>query len=584
MLRTLGYVLCLLLLADIIVGQTCPNSCSGHGSCSSSGCLCQSGWGGSDCSLHTLSIVPNSAALTGQSVAAGQFLYYMFSTSATENIVVNVTQTATSGDCDVYVQVNSYPTFNSYTARDVSSAVVSIVSIPRAQQGTWYVGVYGYQACQYSIRLTASVCPNACSSHGSCSTSTGLCTCNNGYAGSDCSMQIVALSTSSTVTASVVTGAANYYSFTPPPSTSSILFTMQQTTSGDADIYISANVLPTNYVFDFANLTDAALSTVRITSVPNGAIYFIKVYGYTGCTYTLRVSIESTGHGTCTNNCSLHGSCSGSTCTCRSGFAGTDCNEMTTAFSLGSTVTGFVGDNAWNYYHIQAFTSNSLVFSVVQTDSDSFADCDMYLRAGAKPSRSMYDYVDFSSANNFSITISSPGNSVWYVGLYGWYPCTYSLTIADSAACSCLSGSDGALHGSCRSGSTACFCDAGWSGPACNQRSVALGNGVGVPSGSIGINAWNYYTMTTRSSYFQVAIKETNTIGFLWLFVSTAGPPSLLSYDDADQTPSTSIHYAQFAYESPQFLTYYIGVYGSTFIGSTSTTVPYQIVAWASPN
>lgn len=169
---------------------------------------------------------------------------------------------------------------------------------------------------------------------------------------------------------------------------------------------------------------------------------------------------------------------------------------------------------------------------------------------------------------------------MWYVGLYGWYPCNYTINVTLATSCSCSPNG----HGTCNAGSSLCVCDGGWAGVGCDQQTASLSSGVNVPNQQIGINQWNYYFLNApATTYFQAAVKETSTVGDLWLFVSVTDYPTLLTYDDADQTPGVAIHYVSAQFPVPYTFTYYIGVYGNSFIGTSSTTVTYQLVAWAAP-
>jgi len=157
----------------------CPSDCSNHGVCSSGTCNCNVGYTGADCSI------PLSSLTSGQEVRGNvttfQWSYYSISVSyvgSALNIFMN--QTSSSGDCDIYVQVNTLPTRSVYYARDISTAKNTKLAVSNIQTtGTWYIGAYGFSACSYILKaqLTGS-CPNDCSNNGICTS--GVCTCNAG--------------------------------------------------------------------------------------------------------------------------------------------------------------------------------------------------------------------------------------------------------------------------------------------------------------------------------------------------------------------------------------------------------------------
>ena len=73
-----GYTGCSYNIAALMQGvpSQCPNSCSGHGTCTPSGCACNAGWNGTDCSI-ALTLLNQNVRTNGQ-VAAGQWQYYYF--------------------------------------------------------------------------------------------------------------------------------------------------------------------------------------------------------------------------------------------------------------------------------------------------------------------------------------------------------------------------------------------------------------------------------------------------------------------------------------------------------------------------
>lgn len=60
--------------------------------------------------------------------------------------------------------------------------------IPDPGQATWYIGVFGWTSCTYTISVQLSnACPNHCSNHGTCNAE-GVCVCEGGFTGVDCSI------------------------------------------------------------------------------------------------------------------------------------------------------------------------------------------------------------------------------------------------------------------------------------------------------------------------------------------------------------------------------------------------------------
>lgn len=79
-------------------------------------------------------------------------------------------------------------------------------------------------------------------------------------------------------------------------------------------------------------------------------------------------------------------------------------------------------------------------------------DLDSYVRVDKYPSRQEYDYRDISSSRNVKFVIPSP-HGVYYLGLYGFLSCNYSVMAIIKTSCP----KDCSGHGSCSSNGV-CTC------------------------------------------------------------------------------------------------------------------------------
>jgi len=245
-------------------------------------------------------------------------------------------------------------------------------------------------------------------------------------------------------------------------------------------------------------------------------------------------------------------------------------------------MSGYVGNNAWNYYHITADTANNLVVTAARTSSSG--DCDLYVRAGAKPTRFDYQYLDISTRVVANVTIINPQAETWYIGVFGWYPCEYVLYVQESVACDCAS----TLNGHCDTNSSICNCNAGWVGTACDVAVTTLTSGVPVRNNRIQTDQWAYYLINaSNSSAFSLSLKEQDTTGLTWVFIDHNQFPTFTNYDYSDKNAHSQVHQISYYRNEPETGSIYIGVYGSPYIFSDpnsgkNITVLYDIVAWVS--
>ena len=269
-----------------------------------------------------------------------------------------------------------------------------------------------------------------------------------------------------------------------------------------------------------------------------------------------------------------------------------------TLIQLGVPETGYVGRTEWNYYKLQVDTTNSILVAVSQ-DSAS-ADCDLFVKRDSRPSNFDFDYSNLSFEQFFNVTINDPSTATWYIGVYGWTDCGYTmtasipsmLTLAHSlslslshactrtlahlplrapATCACAEP----YHGRCAPNSAQCICENGWSGDRCDQQENLMHNGE-VYSDGVTLNHWQYYRITADSSAMLISMKESETVGRLWLFASLNGFPALDSYAKADISTKSEFHEVHFVFEERGRRVFYIGVYGSPF-SPTEVEMPFTI-------
>ena len=89
-----------------------------------------------------------------------------------------------------------------------------------------------------------------------------------------------------------------------------------------------------------------------------------------------------------------------------------------TTLSNNQTVTGIsVATGAWAYYKITVPSGQS---SLKITMSGGTGDADLYVKLGAQPTLSSYDYRPYLTGNAESVTVTNPAAGDWYIGLEGY--------------------------------------------------------------------------------------------------------------------------------------------------------------------
>ena len=53
----------------------------------------------------------------------------------------------------------------------------------------------------------------------------------------------------------------------------------------------------------------------------------------------------------------------------------------------------------------------------------------MYVRHAMLPTRARFDYDDLTLRTNFTINVPNPENGYWYVGVYGFQGCSYTIEV-----------------------------------------------------------------------------------------------------------------------------------------------------------
>jgi len=566
----------LLLTALIILIQcgNCPNDCSGHGDCVRRTnnvyyCNCNTNYEGSDCSIFRQVLVVNQ--VRNGTLRFMEWRFFNFSMNPGNGFRLFLYQRQSDYDIDIYVQKGKFPTFGDYFIKDTTASPNISIEFDDPIEVTtiFYVGLYGYRGnTDYFIWYNnTGGCPAGCSSHGTCTR--GSCICDAGYAGLDCNSRVDPIVLNYDYrNIGVQEGKWKYY-YIELQQTGNLRLNVSQT-RGDVDIYIRYGAIPTRMEWNYADITTNTTVNMDILE-PSLGLWYFGFYGYDTSTFSFRLSSNSQ----CPDRCSKHGNCVGSYCDCYLEYRGPSCETKRDPLLDNQVVTGYVSQDAWNYYRYSSNTANNYI---IQLNHSSNVDCDIYVNVERNPTLTDYVYRDISPESVINMRIDNPGTTIWYIGINGYTTCDYRLKVFSSNQCIGGCGQ----HGRC-STSGRCICDQGWTGMYCEERTNTLRNGVPVLNQTIMEGDWHYYqfTLVNATSQLNAVIKEYDSEGFVWLFVAAGGNPSLISYDEADTETNTAIHRIKIEFETPRINTqFFIGVYGSPFALRNTN---YDIVVWTPP-
>jgi hypothetical protein len=577
------FKICALLLLVVVAvvaadKRFCGDNCSGHGVCEQGVCECDQSWAGLDCSIP-FEGVEIDAAISGTVLRKHFKYYYVDVPVAGGTLRFIVDETSEQGDVDEYVKFGgNLPLRNVFDYRDITTRRHVELSVEQARQGRWVIGIYGYEETEFALAVElAGACPMQCSGNGECEN--GLCLCFEGFGGDYCQDVFRLVEFGRVYTGELAVGGWHYYVVDLSDGTlfEQIDMTMHRTGDGDIDIYVRKGAVPTPYALDYWNVSTDATLTLNLTEL-EPIVYYIGLYGFRASGYEFSVEAVSFSDANCDNECSRRGDCVHGRCDCERGFSGDGCEAQQTRLGFGEPAHGFVAGDAWNWYRVRSISENALVLRAEQ--SGETGDCDLYVKADARPARFDYDFIDLSLARSFELVVPRPSEAAeWHIGVFGWSACEYTLTAIESDECECASDA----NGHCERNSATCVCDNGWAGYDCSVSVNMLTSNVAVLNKALGAYEWDFWHIFVDASFFSVALRERDVNGLLWLYLSdTADFPTLEDYDDADVRTSTGFHKIDVQLDDRRARTYTVGVYGNPY-NLQGRTIHYDLECWSPP-
>jgi len=566
-MKNIFFVFFILLTITISFVSTQCSDCNGHGECGSNGCVCEDNYAGDDCSIYFEEIEMNKNY--SGSVSRQEWNYFKFVSVEAESFVIHMIHKSGS-DADLYVRKAGFPSTDSSDYQDISLALHSKITIEPSANEQFYIGVFGFKPTNFTLFISyhsrQDECVDECNNQGDCRR--GTCHCYQGFAGSSCQHSVESISTSG----SEVTGyvARRSWKFYQVEILGGNFLSVDVVETGgpenDVDVFLRYDEIPSRAEFDSKN--DMLSSNFSITvSEPALGTWYIGFYGFAESNYTAVFKWGDMGSG-CASNCSLHGSCFGSFCECYDYFQGSECEEMTRPLQDQESVTGFVEYHSWNYYTFNADTANNLVLNVTHRSGE---DCDLYVRFDSKPTLTEYDLFNMDTRVTFSLEINSPSIGTYHFGIYGYKSCLYTMDVFESSDCVAGCGD----HGECVRGE--CVCDDGWAGDQCDMQDKEIVSGE-TQHAQISRGDWKYFTISATTSAIELVVKEKDSEGFVWSYISTEAPPTI-DLNDVAETKTAGLHTLELKYDEISERTFYVGLYASP-LSSADRDVEFDFVCW----
>ncbi len=330
----------------------------------------------------------NGVPLTGLTGGAGSETFYRIDVPAGQD-ELEIVMSGGLGDADLYVRLGALPTTSTYDYRPYEPGNEETVTVAKPAAGTWYIMLRGYSP--YSgVTLQATY-----------SAAVVITPLANGVAVTD------------------LTGSAGselYFSIVVPAGQTKLEISMSGGT-GDADLYVKKDSLPTTSSYDYRPYLSGNNETVTVND-PAAATWYVMIRGYSPYAGVTLLASYSGGIGTVLEN--------------------------------GVPVTGLSGTpSSAKIFRIDV-PAGQINLEILL--SGGTGDADLFVRLGSVPTTTSYDYRSILPGNDEAITVNNPAAGSWYIMIraYSSYTgvtlkATYGdvLTLEDEVPIADISGALG---------------------------------------------------------------------------------------------------------------------------------------------
>jgi len=299
------------------------------------------------------SVIPldNGVPVTGLSGAAASETFFMIEVPAGQD-GLDISIAGGTGDCDLYVRKDTPPTTIEYDYRPYKVGNDETVSIETPAAGTWYIMLRAYSS--YSgLTLEASY---------SAAATVALLT--NG-------VPVPGLA--------AATGSELYYRIEVPAGQPKLEISISGGT-GDCDLYVKKDALPTISDYDHRPYLFGNDETVTVDN-PVAGTWYIMLRAYNAFTGLTLVASHGGGTG----------------------------SELQNGVPV-TNLAGAAGSETIYRIEVPSGQQNLEIMMFGGT-----GDADLYVKYGASPTVSDYDFRPFLAGNNETVTISNPTAGTWYI-------------------------------------------------------------------------------------------------------------------------------------------------------------------------
>jgi hypothetical protein len=307
-------------------------------------------------SAYAQTSLTNGVAVTGISGSAGSEKFYKIEVPAGQDELVISTSGGT-GDVDLYVRRGSQPTTSSYDYRPYKVGNNETVTVANPTAGTWYILLKGYNV--YSgVTLLAQY-----------SAAISITPLVNG-------VPVTSIGGSA--------GGEVYFSIEVPASQTKLEISMSGGT-GDADLYVKKGALPTTSSYDYRPYLIGNNESVTVNN-PDATTWYVMIRGYNAFSGITLLATYGGGVGTQLEN--------------------------------GVPVTGISGAQASEKIYRIDVPAGQTSLEIQITGGTG--DADLYVKLGAPPTTTDYDYRPFLAGSEESVTINTPLGGTWYIMVRGY--------------------------------------------------------------------------------------------------------------------------------------------------------------------